>query len=229
MTEAGGKILDSVKALILPELATIKQSLAVITTRLDGLEKRFDDLRQDMNVRFAEFREDIHKRLAEFQDNIALHLAESREDAARRQSDFQSNIDKRLSEFRDGYDKRLAEFRADLDKRMDDFRGDQNQRWQEFRSDLERNFETNRRDSQGRLEAVANQLTNLSGRFTLMEEDVRAIKEDMGYQKILINGQQRSLEELKGQFFDYKLRLEVLEKELTKKPRAVSSKKTAAS
>lgn len=63
MAGAGGQNPDSVKALILPELAMIKQSLAVITTRLDPWGKRFDDLRQDITVRFAEFREDMNIRL----------------------------------------------------------------------------------------------------------------------------------------------------------------------
>ena len=185
MTEAGGKILDSVKALILQELAEIKKTLAVINTRLDGLEKRFDDLRQDQNLRLAEFRDDINKRLADFRD--------------------------------------------DIDKRVEEFRSDQNQRWSEFRSDMTRHFETSRREVQVRLDASSAQIAAAVARLTRMEEDLREIKNDMGYQKIIIQEQQRAVEELRAHFAAHQTRLEVLEREMTKKPRAVSTKKTIAS
>jgi hypothetical protein len=63
MFEVGGKVLESVKSAILPELAVIKQNLAVISLRLDGIDKRFDDLRQDLDQRLTELRADFLKNL----------------------------------------------------------------------------------------------------------------------------------------------------------------------
>lgn len=185
MPEVTGKVLESVKTLILPELAVIKQDLAVISSRLDGIDKRFDDLRQDLNLRLAEFRDDINKRLSEFRD--------------------------------------------DIEKRVENFRSDQNQRWSEFRHDVAQNFETNRREVQIRFDALAAQIDVSLARLTHMEEDFREFKHDMSFQKIILQEQQRALEELRAHFADYKARLEVLEREITKKPRAISTKKTAAS
>lgn len=173
MPEVGGKVLESVKALILPELAAIKQDLVVISSRLEGIDKRFDDLRQDLN-------------------------------------------------------QRLSELRADLDKRVADFRGDVNQRWGEFRSDVQQSFEINRKEAQMRLDVMAANVTELLARHARLEDDLKQIREQKVYQEIVIQEHQRALEEMRLKFEEQKARLDLLEKEVLKKLRSVTAKKTAA-
>lgn len=88
MVEAGGKVLDSVKALILPELAVIKQDLAVIASRLDGIDRRFDDLRQDLNQRLKELRGDLDRRISDFREDVNQRWGEFRLDL---QQSFEKN------------------------------------------------------------------------------------------------------------------------------------------
>jgi len=47
-------VAETIKNLIIPELTEIKEKLVLVETRLDGFEKRFDDIRADMNKRFEE-------------------------------------------------------------------------------------------------------------------------------------------------------------------------------
>lgn len=65
-------VIEALKAVVLPELDSIKERIAVIEARLDGMDKRFEDmnrrfedLRTDVNKRFEELRADVNKRFDE--------------------------------------------------------------------------------------------------------------------------------------------------------------------
>jgi|GEM_PF-5678917 len=71
-------IIDALKAVIIPELESLKVRIAVIETRLDGIDKRlddmnkrFDEMRFDMNARFEDMRADMNKR---FEDQFNFNM-----------------------------------------------------------------------------------------------------------------------------------------------------------
>jgi DNA anti-recombination protein RmuC len=159
MTEISGKLMDSLKAVIFPELAAIRETQITILARLDVIDKRFenvdqrfaslekrqDDLRFDLNQRFGELRSDWDKRFAEL-----------RSDNDKRLADFRAEVDKRLADLRADINTRFAEGRADLNKRLDDFRVDINQR----------------------LDEIIYRVGNLKNSFRGIEDDLRNIREN---------------------------------------------------
>ena len=46
MTEVSGKLMDSLKAVIFPELAAIREMQTTILARLDVIDKRFENVDQ---------------------------------------------------------------------------------------------------------------------------------------------------------------------------------------
>jgi chaperonin cofactor prefoldin len=176
MTEmSSSKVLEGLKAIILPELAEIKQTQAVIIARLDGIDKRFeavdkrfDDLRTDMNQRFGELRADLDRRLA----------------------DSRAEIDKRLDDLRIAMNGRAEDLRVDLNARFVEARVEQNKRYDEFRADIKTWLEE-MRGRMGRIEddirylrdqkvdqETVNQLdkslSNLLIRVDVLEQQVQA-------------------------------------------------------
>ena len=86
------ELIEAVKAALLPELAELKQGLADLklgladlklglaelridlkatNNRLDLLEERYDDLRDQMNQRFADLKADMDKRFASLENGQA--------------------------------------------------------------------------------------------------------------------------------------------------------------
>ena len=86
------EIIEAVKAALLPELADLKQGLTDLklgladlklglaelrvdlkatNSRLDLMEERYDDLRDQMNQRFADMKADMDKRFASLENGQA--------------------------------------------------------------------------------------------------------------------------------------------------------------
>ena len=90
-------VAETIKNLMIPELTEIKERLALIETRLDKFEKRFDDMRADMNKRFEEH---FNYNLERFRV-LELHMANVLEEIRDLRRIFEDKVSKedfRLSE-----------------------------------------------------------------------------------------------------------------------------------
>lgn len=105
MVELSDKLMDGIKAFFSPELAAIKQNQAVILTRLDGLDKCFDDRRAEINARLDDFRAEINTRFDDFRIEIINRF-----------SDMRNNLDKRWEMHHQAIEFRFAALAKRLDE-----------------------------------------------------------------------------------------------------------------
>jgi apolipoprotein A-IV len=184
---SSSKVLEGLKAIILPELAEIKRTQAVITTRLDGIDKRFDDLRADMNQRF----EAVDKRFDDLRTDMNQRFGELRADIDRRLNDSRAEIDKRLDDLKIAMNGRAEDLRVDLNARFVEARVEQNKRYDEFRADIK------------------TWLGEMSGRMGRIEDDIRYLRD----QKV----DQETVNQLDKSLSNLLIRVDVLEQQVQTK------------
>jgi DNA anti-recombination protein RmuC len=118
-------IIEAIKSVIIPELDEIKKDIAVINARLDGIDKRFEDLRTDMNKRFEDLRTDMNKRFEDLRTDMNKRFEDLRTDMNKRFEEHYNFNMKRfdsielqiyniLAEIRDM--RRLYEKKVDVDE-----------------------------------------------------------------------------------------------------------------
>ena len=125
-------VIEAIKTLIIPELDGIKTEIAIVRTRLDGIDRRFEDInkrfeemRLDMNKRFEEMRADVNKRFEEMRADVNKRFEEMRSDMNKRFEDhfnfnmkrfdsIELQINNILAEIREL--RRVSERKVDIDE-----------------------------------------------------------------------------------------------------------------
>lgn len=83
-------VIEALRSVIIPELDIIKEKISVVEARLDGIDKRFEDMRSDMNSRFEDMRKDMNTR---FDDHFNFNM--------KRFDSIESQINNILAEIRE--------------------------------------------------------------------------------------------------------------------------------
>lgn len=114
-------VIEALKAVVLPELDSIKERIAVIEARLDGMDKRFEDmnrrfedLRTDVNKRFEELRADVNKRFEELRADVNKRFDEQFNFNMKRFDSIEIQINNILAEIREL--RRFNDRKVDMDE-----------------------------------------------------------------------------------------------------------------
>ena len=104
-------VIEAIRAVVLPELDAIRQKITAIEARLDGIDKRFEDMRTDMNQRFGDMRTDMHQHSQDMRTDMHQHSEDMRADMNKRFEDhFNFNM-KRFDSIESQINNILAEIR----------------------------------------------------------------------------------------------------------------------
>jgi DNA anti-recombination protein RmuC len=109
-------VMEALRTLIIPELNTIKERISVIEARLDEIDKRFEDMRADMNSRFEDMRADMNSRFEDMRADMNSRFEDMRADMNSRFEDMRADMNSRFEDV----DKRFDEMRADMNKRFEE-------------------------------------------------------------------------------------------------------------
>jgi DNA anti-recombination protein RmuC len=109
-------VMEALRALIIPELDSIKEKISVIESRLDGIDKRFGD----MNQRFEDMRNDMSQRFEDMRNDMNQRFEDMRNDMNQRFEDMRKDMNQRSEDMRNDMSQRSEDLRKDMNKRFDD-------------------------------------------------------------------------------------------------------------
>ena len=108
MSELKEAVIEGIRSIVIPELKDIKSEIRVINAKLDGIDKRFEELRidvnnrfEDMNKRFEELRTDVNKRFEELRTDVNKRFEESFLFHQERFNSIEKQINNILAELRE--------------------------------------------------------------------------------------------------------------------------------
>lgn len=87
-------VIEALRSVVIPELDIIKEKISVVEARLDGIDKRFEDMRSDINQRF----EDVNKRFEGMRADMNSRFEDMRSDMNSRFEDMRKDMNTRFDD-----------------------------------------------------------------------------------------------------------------------------------